>query len=222
MVVHIKSRFVALASFAAFGAILLGGLPARAGQIAIITGPKGQPVFVNANLPPAPSRAKFSPATPASARYKKIVKSVALRHHVDPKLVQAVIRVESDYHKNAVSSKGAQGLMQLIPATAERFGVTNPFNARQNIEGGTTYLHYLLTLFHGNVRLALAAYNAGENAVLESGGIPPYQETRRYVHKVTALYHPGRLSALKPSPPPVPPVREYVDAHGVVHFTNVD
>jgi soluble lytic murein transglycosylase-like protein len=106
---------------------------------------------------------------------------------VSLELVRAIIQVESDFDHLARSSKGAQGLMQLMPATAERFGVGDPFDPRQNIFGGVQYLRFLLDLFGGDVALAAAAYNAGENAVIRYDGIPPYRETRGYVEKVQAL-----------------------------------
>ncbi len=102
-------------------------------------------------------------------------------------LVRAIIQVESDYDHLARSSKGAQGLMQLMPATAERFGVGDPFDPRQNIFGGVQYLRILLDMFGGDIVLAAAAYNAGENAVIRYSGVPPYRETRNYVEKVQAL-----------------------------------
>jgi len=107
---------------------------------------------------------------------------------VDADLIKAVIQIESEFDRLAVSSKGAQGLMQLMPFTARRFGVVDPFDARQNIFGGVQYLRVLLDLFQGDVDLALAGYNAGENAVLRHNGIPPYKETQRYVRKIRKLY----------------------------------
>ncbi len=120
-------------------------------------------------------------------QYEAHVEAAAARHQVSPDLVKAVIAVESEFDQWAVSSKGARGLMQLMPATARRFGVTDPFDARANIFAGTQYLRILLDMFSGDVALALAAYNAGENAVLKYGGIPPYRETRGYVAKVQSL-----------------------------------
>ncbi len=119
-------------------------------------------------------------------------------HQVSADLVKAVIAVESEFDQWAVSSKGARGLMQLMPATARRFGVSDAFDARQNILAGTQYLRILLDLFPGDVSLALAAYNAGENAVLRYGGIPPYHETRGYVAKVQALLG-GFVPAVSPA-----------------------
>lgn len=119
---------------------------------------------------------------------KTLVDRLAPRFKLDPKLVLAVISVESAFQADAVSSANAQGLMQLIPQTAERFGVRDPFDPEQNLRGGMAYLKWLLRRFEGNVTLSLAAYNAGENAVDRYKGIPPYDETRRYVRKIRRLY----------------------------------
>ena len=108
-------------------------------------------------------------------------------YNVSLDLVRAIIQVESDFDHLARSSKGAQGLMQLMPATAARFGVNDPYDPRQNIFGGVQYLRILLDMFGGDVELAAAAYNAGENAVLRYNGVPPYRETRGYVAKVQSL-----------------------------------
>jgi soluble lytic murein transglycosylase-like protein len=115
------------------------------------------------------------------------IEAAASVYGVAPELVRAVIRAESEFDAYAVSSKGAQGLMQLMPATARRFGVTDPFDPRQNIFAGTQFLRLLLDLFDGDIALALAGYNAGENAVRRYKGIPPYRETRGYVTKVQAF-----------------------------------
>lgn len=133
-----------------------------------------------------------------------IVEQAAALHGVDPALVHSVIAVESGFNPLAVSPKGAQGLMQLIPATARRFGVTDSFDARQNIAAGVKYLRYLQDMFKDD-KLALAAYNAGEGAVLKYGGVPPYRETEQYVSKV------GRkLEAARPFSPPA----QVVDSEG--------
>ncbi len=135
----------------------------------------------------------------ASGQYDVHVEDAAALHQVSPDLVRAVIAVESEFDQWAVSSKGARGLMQLMPATARRFGVSDPFDARANIFAGAQYLRILLDQFAGDVALALAAYNAGENAVLRYGGIPPYRETRGYVAKVQSLL--GGFVASAPSGP---------------------
>jgi len=134
---------------------------------------------------------------------------IANRHDVSAELLHSVIKVESNYNPYAVSSKGALGMMQLIPATARRFGVGNVFNPVENIEGGAKYLRYLLDLYNGNYGLALAAYNAGEGAVQKYGGVPPYPETQNYL--VLVKKHLDKaVGARKPQPPaPKPePVRD--------------
>jgi hypothetical protein len=124
----------------------------------------------------------------APAHVKSIVDKLAPQYDLDPRLVLAVIAVESNFQAAAVSPKNAQGLMQLIPDTAKRFGVQDPFNPSENIRGGMLYLRWLLKTFNGNLSLALAGYNAGENAVERHKGVPPYNETRQYVQKVHQLY----------------------------------
>jgi|SRR5579871_387796 len=116
--------------------------------------------------------------------FAKLVDEIATRHSVDRDLVHSMISVESNYDPFAVSSKGALGLMQLVPATAERFGVSNAFDPAQNVEGGVRYLKYLLDHFNGNHRLAVAAYNAGEGTIERFNGVPPFAETRTYVDRV--------------------------------------
>jgi soluble lytic murein transglycosylase-like protein len=119
------------------------------------------------------------------------VQSIARAYGIDPYLVWAVIREESGGNPTARSSAGALGLMQLMPSTAAMLGVTDPFNPQQNLTGGVKYLASLLKRFHGNVALALAAYNAGPGAVLDFGGIPPYPETRNYVKSILTMYEHG-------------------------------
>ena len=123
-----------------------------------------------------------------SAHVNASVNRAATDYQVDQALVRAMIHAESAFNPQAVSAKGAQGLMQLMPATAQRFGVNNVFDPGENITGGVRYMSELLKTFKSDLRLALAAYNAGENAVLRYGGIPPYPETRNYVSKVMQLH----------------------------------
>ncbi len=132
-----------------------------------------------------------------------LVAKLAPRYDVDPRLALAVISVESGFNVKAQSPKNAQGLMQLMPGTAERFRVKNTFNAEDNIKGGLAYLQWLLAFFKGNVTLVAAAYNAGEGAVENYRGVPPYRETRDYVRKITSLYkkdtHPYKESLVRAS-----------------------
>lgn len=121
-----------------------------------------------------------------------MVAKMAPTYGLDPELVLAVIAVESGYRVDVVSNKNAMGLMQLIPETAERFGVTKPFDPEQNLRGGMKYLRWLLAYFDGNVPFALAGYNAGEGAVLQYKGIPPYRETQDYVVKIRSVYGRSR------------------------------
>jgi soluble lytic murein transglycosylase-like protein len=130
----------------------------------------------------------------------QMIERIANAHDLRPELIHAVIRAESAYQADAVSSKGAVGLMQLMPATAERYGVVDRSDPEQNVQGGVAYLRDLLELFESDLRLALAAYNAGENAVMRYGNaIPPYPETQNYVRKVIRFYNdqlPGDQVAL--------------------------
>ena len=135
---------------------------------------------------------RLSPCTGNPAEFESIINSCSLQYGVDKSLVKAVIHAESGYDPNAVSSKGAGGLMQLMPKTAESLKVSNTFDPKENISGGVRYLRFLLDTFKGDVPLALAAYNAGLSRVAQYGGIPPYVETRNYVDKVLQykkLYH---------------------------------
>lgn len=122
------------------------------------------------------------------SKYDPLIEHYSDKYGVDPVFVRAVIQVESDFNPNCVSHKGARGLMQLMPATAKRYGVENIHDPEENIRGGVKYLSYLLGLF-GDKPRALAAYNAGEGAVLKYGGIPPYEETSTYVVRALTVYH---------------------------------
>lgn len=135
------------------------------------------------------------PDTPAKVQYGAIIEEIARIYALESALVHAVVTAESAYNATAVSKKGAAGLMQLMPDTARRYGATDRFDPVQNLHAGTRYLSDLLKMFNGNVSLALAAYNAGENNVVKYGNqIPPFQETRMYVPKVLDLYQKYRVS----------------------------
>jgi soluble lytic murein transglycosylase-like protein len=123
------------------------------------------------------------------SKYDPIIERYAEKYRIDPTLVRAIIQVESDFNVACVSHKGARGLMQLMPETAKRFGVKRMHDPEENIHGGIQYLAYLTRLFRDDLPRALAAYNAGENAVLKYGGIPPYDETQTYVKRAMTVYY---------------------------------
>ena len=133
--------------------------------------------------------------TPAKAQYSAIIEEIARIYALESALIHAVVSAESAYNATALSKKGAAGLMQLMPDTARRYGVTDRFDPKQNLHAGAKYLTDLLKMFNGNVSLALAAYNAGENSVVKYGNqIPPFQETRNYVPRVLDLYQKYQVS----------------------------
>jgi soluble lytic murein transglycosylase-like protein len=224
MRIWLKSK--APAVVAACGFLIAGFLPGssclRAGQVATLTDQSGQIVYINGT--PENTEPDFTQAEPlltTPADIDSLIDRVSSHYQVDPKLVHALIRVESNYDPSAVSSKGAMGLMQLIPATAQRFGVQNPFDPSQNVQGGVSYLKYLLHLFGGNLPLSLAAYNAGEERVIRSGGIPAIPETEHYVQAITRLYSSKNVSSAATATRIAPIVR-YVDSQGIIHFTNAE
>lgn len=122
------------------------------------------------------------------------IDAAAARHNVDPSLVRSVVKVESNFNPNAVSRKGAMGLMQLMPSTARSLNVANPFDPAQNVDAGVRHLRKLLDSYGGDVRLSLAAYNAGSGAVARSAGVPRFRETQNYVRRITDLYNGGGVS----------------------------
>jgi len=199
-------------------------LPLWADEIVSITDQNGRRIFINAGETPvqgawkrkAPSTGKAGVPAP-SREISSLVEQTANRLQVDPQLVDAIIKVESQYDPTALSNKGAMGLMQLIPETAQRFGVANPFDPKDNIQGGVNYLRHLLDMFGGDLPKSLAAYNAGEGAVERWGGIPAYAETKEYVRKVTRIYQSSSQSGAHAAP-----IVRYVDERGVVHYSNVE
>lgn len=152
------------------------------------TDPRYQRLGVVPPPPPSPSFEAFRPAPADPRRYGYEIRTAAERYGIPEQLIAAVIRVESGFNPRAVSSKGARGLMQLMPETASLLGVRDSFDPRQNIDGGARHLRTLLERFANDLALALAAYNAGEQAVMAYRGIPPYPETRDYVTRVLAFF----------------------------------
>jgi len=228
------------------GLLILCAIPAH-GQIVSYMDSDGKRVFINADPPPVPTSAK-SPQlkaagitkiafhstqhpflTPpelsaaAAANREKIevmIREVSPRYRVDPALVRAVIETESHWNMRAISRRGAQGLMQLVPGTAQQLGVRNALDPRQNLDGGVRYLQSLLTRYNGDLDRALAAYNAGPGAVDRAGGVPRIRETREYVQKVTdSYYRPGsdRLPRIFEAREPI---FKTVESDGRVIFTN--
>jgi soluble lytic murein transglycosylase-like protein len=150
-----------------------------------------------ASIPAAPETPGPIPvnAAVAAGSLTELIDSIALKYQVEAPLVHSVIQAESNYNPVAVSRAGAQGIMQLIPSTARRFGVSNSFNVQQNIEGGVKYLRFLLDLYKDDYRKVIAAYNAGEGAVNRYGTIPPYTETLNYVVRVARNLKVARQAA---------------------------
>ncbi len=202
----------------------------RTGKLVRIVVPPAAPQPHTAP-PQTPSQTPAADALGVAPAFKQAVEMVAAEQSVPPELIHSVIKVESDYNPFAVSPKGARGLMQLIPSTARRFGVTDVFDPLENLKGGAKYLKYLLELYNGNYTLALAAYNAGEGAVARYGDVPPYPETRDYVVKVSK-----HLEAARTQPPAVAEaklekpaevretgpakIEEIVDADGTVRYVS--
>jgi soluble lytic murein transglycosylase-like protein len=189
----------------------------------------------------AQSRAASSPFAPATvpvaqgaalsaASFDDAVERIAAEQAIPALLIHSVIKVESNYNPFAISSKGALGLMQLMPETARRFGVADVFNAVDNMQGGAKYLHYLLDLYSGNYTLALAAYNAGEAAVEKYGSVPPFPETRNYVVQVRRAIElsrqaqkppaaaPQPAQQAEPAPVALPHIQEIAGADGIVRY----
>jgi len=153
---------------------------------------------------PAAAAALAAPGSAVAPSFAREIEQTAGRYGVDHRLVQAVVQVESGGNPRAVSPKGARGLMQLMPARAEALGVRDSFDPGANLDGGVRHLRELLSRFSGDLTLALAAYNAGEEAVRLHNGVPPFRETQEYVRKVLAIYNPVTSPSARTAPKPVP------------------
>jgi soluble lytic murein transglycosylase-like protein len=239
-----------MAATGLLAALLLGYAQPVKSQIAVIVDEHGKRVFVNADSPAArflarsrkPARqlsggqAAQRTLSPALARpdrlpdgqvggprkedLERMAREIAERHRLDPALVLAMIQAESHWDPTAVSSKGAQGLMQLVPGTAEDLGVDDAFDPAKNIEGGVRYLETLLERYDGALDKALAAYNAGATAVDRVGGVPHYPETRAYVQKVIATYFQPGSGRGAPTWYSLHPIYRTVNPRGRIVFTN--
>ena len=227
------------------GMMILCTIPAH-GQIVSYMDSGGKRVFINSDPAPAarPSRTPllktaatgitphttqtlFAASSEMSAieranrvKIEEMIREVSARYRVDPALVRAVIQTESNWNSSAISRKGALGLMQLVPGTAQQLGVNNAFDPKQNLDGGVRYLHTLLERYNGDLDRALAAYNAGPGAVDRAGGIPRYRETREYVQKVTDSYFRPGSDRLPRAFDGQRPIYRAVEADGRVVFTN--
>ncbi len=174
-------------------------------------GAAGSASFLRSNAPVSPQDVDAA------------IEQAAARHNVDPNLVRSVIKVESNFNPNAVSRKGAMGLMQLMPSTARSLHVSNPFDPQQNVDAGVRHLKKLLESYGGNIRLSLAAYNAGAGAVARSAGVPRYSETQNYVRRITEIYYGGSDPGSHVLGNVVhDPVRVQRDARGVLYISNTD
>src|SRR5882672_4144660 len=207
----------------AVAATMAAATPAAA-QVYKRTAADGTTYFTNIHPNPTYQRAAYAvPATrepqrPSSGEYglySRELPEASKRYAVPERLIWAVIRVESGFDPRAVSPRGARGLMQLMPETAAILGVRDCFNPRENIDAGTRHLQAMLVRFRGDVRLAVAAYNAGEKPVLAYRGVPPYRETREYVAQVLQLYQAPAESRLPGG------VQRVVQSNGTVLYTNV-
>lgn len=183
-------------------------------MIAVVAALMPVPVVANGSVAPAAASTALS-----ATELRSMVSEISREHGIDPKLVDSMVRVESAYNPGAVSRKGAMGLMQLMPATARRLRVPNPFDPEANVRAGVREFSRLVERYSGNLQLALAAYNAGEGAVARYRGIPPYTETRNYVSRIMTLYT-GRPYDL-PGVRRAVPVRMTRDVNGTTVITNV-
>ena len=188
-----------------------------------LTNTPTDPEYVRMGFASGTERGWLHLPVPDLAPYTREIREAAQRYGVEEALIKAVIRVESGFNSRAVSPKGARGLMQLMPGTAAMLGVRDSFDPRQNIDGGVRHLRGLIDRFSSNLKLALAAYNAGEQAVVNHGGIPPYPETRDYVSRILGLFTPAAAAAAPPAPREPEAQWSYrtVAPDGTITYTNI-
>jgi soluble lytic murein transglycosylase-like protein len=169
----------------------------------------------------APSEASPAPQESKAGSYDAIIEKYANHYSLDASLIRSIIATESGFNPKAVSPKGARGLMQLMPATAERLGVNNSFDPEQNIRGGVKHFRSLMDNFNNDLTLSLAAYNAGENLVQRLGRVPEIKETQNYIQSVTSRLEKTKSEMMPEQAPEHPPTYRFVDESGVLHLTNI-
>ena len=175
----------------------------------------------NLNISGSVPQVETPPQTKKEEAYDAIIEKYAADFQLDPSLIRSIIATESGFNAKAVSPKGARGLMQLMPATAQRLGVKNSFDPEQNIRGGIKHFRTLMDTFNNDLELSLAAYNAGENLVQRLGRIPEIAETKNYVQSITARYGKRTVETQQEAGEKHPPVYRFVDESGVLNLTNI-
>ncbi len=186
-------------------------------QTYVSSRPKGDSLSTNPNYVTLSRGYRVS-----SKEIDEAIDKAAQKHNVDANLVRALIKQESNFNPSAVSNKGAMGLMQLMPGTARQLGVSDPFDPQQNVDAGVKHLKQLLDNYNGDVRLGLAAYNAGEGAVARNNGVPPYRETQNYVKRITERAGYANAPGTTVVGPSRAPVKMYRGADGVLRITNTE
>jgi soluble lytic murein transglycosylase len=184
--------------------------------------PKGPVQDLQITGRPLPEPAAGVTAAAPGISYDTIIEKYAGEYRLDPALIKSIIATESAFNTKAVSHKGAQGLMQLMPATAARHGVRNPFDPEENIRAGTKHMRLMMDMFENDLSLSLAAYNAGENLVQRVGRIPQIKETHDYVRTIRRRYGKNQMSFPEESASSTPPpMFRFLDGNGTLHLTNI-
>ncbi len=224
-------HYVRLFLFIVFCSLACSAL-LNAQEIVRFSGPDGKKIYSNTEEiyrfvePVYENSQKLSPIKTVSGpspQIEKWIVDISEQHGVDPELVKAVAQAESNFNPRAISNKGAMGLMQLIPETAKRFGVRDVFDPKQSIEGGVKYLKFLTGMFPGNIPHVLAAYNAGENAVVKYKGVPPFRETQEYVRRIALTYKKmGNSMVASNALDPDRRIVTYRDTAGRTIYSNLD
>ena len=211
-----------LGSFSAYGESLYSYTDESGVRVFTNIPPKG-PVheLTTIGAPDEPAEIPANSSLDQKTAYDPIIDKYATQYNLDPSLIRSMIATESAFNSKAVSKKGAQGLMQLMPSTASRLGVRDAFDPEQNIKGGVKHMRYLLDTFNNDLSLSLAAYNAGENLVQRLGRIPNISETHDYVHTITKLYGRKTLADSIAAGAFAPSTYRYVDEDGILHLTSI-